>query len=299
MMKIIFLILLFSLFLIIPPIAFSQTMNITLSDTLDISSTEDQNVNSSEKRIDVTLWIVMLFGGIILIVLYREHSFFGGKNEKYKLAGSKDHFIVAKTKYDNLDITKLEKIVNKLINNYRILTTVYAVLFTFIISTNLDKSFSNWAFIIWSGWTLAIIVRTGVTSLELADILEITDEKTPIEQTARKIYAFNAYVKHALYLLVPAVAFLPVLFFGTKITDDLMSYWDQDVIILSLAWGILGMFIFVYWFVVRVSQFIYTRGSEGFYLFAIILLVFGALQLGASSPIEPIPRDFSQTPFLE
>lgn len=286
-MKIFFLIVLFSFFIIISPVAFSQTVNVTLSDTLDIITIEEETISESKKGTDITIFFVMLFVGIFLIVLYKKHSFFRGKNEKYGLGGSEDHFIVSKTKYDKFDIPKLEKIVNRLINNYRILTTIYAVLFTFVISTNLDKAFSNWAFIIWTGWTLAIIVRTGVTSLELTDILEITDEKTELKQTARKIFAYKEYVRHALYLLVPAVAFLPILLFETKISEDMMNYWAQEASVLSVAWGIFGMFIFVYWFAVRVSDFIYTRGAESFYIFAIILLVFGALQLGANSPIEP------------
>jgi len=42
-----------------------------------------------------------------------------------------------------------------------------------------------------------------------------------------------------------------------------------------------------FWLVVKVSTFIYIRGGESFYIFAIILLVFGAITLGSNSPLEP------------
>lgn len=265
---------------------YAQNTNTTLNDNLSLDSSTEQKSIIIEKHVDITLFIFIFTAGIILMLLYRYLPFFSGKNEKYRIAGYESHSIVSKTKYDDFNIEKLEKITNRLINNYRILISIYAVLFAFIISTNLDKAFSNWAFIIWTGWTLAIIVRTGITSLELTDIIEIADEKN-LQETARKIFAFNTYVKHALYLLVPAVAFLPILFFEITVTDDMMSYWDQQTAVLSIAWGIFGMFVIVYLFAIRVSTFIYSRGSESFYIFTILLVVLGALQLGANSPIEP------------
>ena len=221
-----------------------------------------------------------------MIFLYHKSSYFGGKNAKYVISASEDHTRIVKTPYDDLDFNKLENIINRLINNYRILITVYGVLFAFIITTNLDKAFSNWAFIIWIGWTLAIIVKIGTMALDLSDMLEISNGKKLID-TARKIYSYKNYVKHALYLLVPAVAFLPILLYEIKPSQEIMHFWSQETSVISIAWGIFSVFLLIFWVVLRVSNFIYSRGFESFYLFAIILLVLGALQTQINSPLDP------------
>lgn len=238
---------------------------------------------------DVTGLFVMLIVGIIMLILLKRSDRFQKYHAEYdKFAKYKSELVPIETPYDDFQITKLEKIVNNLSNNYRILITIYGILFAFIVSDNLRLAFSSWPYIIWTGWTLAIIVRTGITALDLTDIIEITDnDPEKVKNTAKKINAYKSYFKHSLYLLVVAVAFLPMLYYTTGNNQDFSSVWESNYSVLAVAWGIIGVFIFVFFLVVRVSEFRYLRGVEGYYVFAFFLLVFGALSVISESPLKP------------
>jgi len=240
---------------------------------------------------DITFSLVMLGIGIILLAL-RQNKRVSNLLQPGLSEYSAKRVSKPATSYDKLDIEKLEKVVTKLNTNYRILITVYGVLLAFVVSNTMEFAFSNWAVIIWTGWILAIIVRTGTISLRLSDITELEAINTEEERQkiARLIYASKTYAKHALIVLILAIAFLPAIYVNPNNDFDQENLpWEPQITIFSIGLGIIGVTTFVYFFVMRFSEFQTYEGPQGLWLVTIILILIGIVPNIYHSPLEPIP----------
>src|SRR4029077_1298702 len=153
---------------------------------------------------EIFLPIILSIIGISFIVLLRKIEFLS--KYLHLSLGDKSTEKSIITPYDKLDRVSLEKIVDKLSSSFTILITIYGLLFTFIISQHFGLIFTHWTVISWTGWILAIIVRSASTALELSDIVERSSmDNKLLLKTARKIYAIKMYYKHTIFLLIPAI----------------------------------------------------------------------------------------------
>lgn len=254
-------------------------------------SLQDQLVvHNNAFSMEIWYQIVLLFVAIIFIILAQHKKIKSFLVTYLKSTPNKQSY---STLYDNLTIPQLEKIVKKTSDNYRLLITVYGVLLAFVISGNLELAFSRWSLVIWGGWILAIIVRSGSFAMNLSDILEIYNiECADIKLlVARRVYASQTFLKHALYLLVPAIAFLPVIFFEQKNNVVTNFSWSPQVSILSIAVAISGVFFLLYYGGAKIQNFESKINSRDIWFYT-MMLVGQMIANPVSSPLQPVGVTF-------
>lgn len=236
-------------------------------------------MTSNSPSTNILPLVIILFASIGVAIVMRYGKFVKNYVSKYRPVRP-----LPPTPYDNFQLDALQRIVDRLGRNFTILITIYGFLFVFIISQNFQHVSYSWAVIIWSGWILAIIVKTANIALSLTDILETTQ----IKVAAPTIYAYNRYYKHTTYLLVFAVAFSPVVFLplNEQHHDD-FELWSPQISILTIALGIIGVFFATYYFA-QVYDLIKPVGIPNIYFMSIFLLATETLSSISAAPLSSV-----------
>jgi|APSaa5957512535_1039671.scaffolds.fasta_scaffold00891_19 hypothetical protein len=230
-----------------------------------------------------TKWSLMLFfvGTILLFLL--KYS----KIRKFILISTKKRngdLKKIQTIYDNLEEEKLEKIINKLTNNYRIVIAVYGVLLSFVVSDILITKEPNWSIILWTGWIIGFTVRIGVISITLSDKLETKKHDESLLDIAQYVFASKNFLKHILIVLIPLIALLPVTAVPTETSyDNTLTQFN----IFSLAGGIIGVAFFIY-LITNIEEFQTVEGPKFLYMLILGFIFIGAFLHGTSNPLQPV-----------
>ncbi|WP_155991155.1 hypothetical protein [Candidatus Nitrosotenuis uzonensis] len=246
-------------------------------------------IHNTTHVIDITPSVIFGIFGIIVILLYTKTKLL--KFLEKGIARASDPITDHSTPYEQFHVDKLETIRNNILNNYRILITIYGILLAFVISDKISYVFSTWSMIIWLGYTLAVIVRTGMISLDLSDIIET---ETNLIKLKVRLFAAKKFQKHNLYLLVVTVAFLPVVFLSpAPDIDKIMTLpWGIHITVLASAIAIIGTFL-VFYFVPLKTRLFETRGGLfDTYIFVIMLIILSTLSYVFRSPVEQITISF-------
>ena len=249
-------------------------------------SLQDQLIIYGSHPIEISIFVILLITGGIFIILTQNKTIRKFLVTNLKWAKIKPEAYI--TDYDNLTLEQLEKIVKKTSDNYRLLITVYGVLLAFVISGNLELAFSRWSFVIWCGWILALIVRSGSFAMNLSDIIETNNVVNAQVKllVARRVFAAKTFLNHALYLLVVAIAFLPVIFFEKGSTDVSNLPWLPQISILSIAVAIGGVFFVLYYGGAKIQNFESKVNSKDIWFYTMILV--GQMVANpTSSPLQP------------
>ncbi len=235
---------------------------------------------------DMSILIVLGLLGISLYFLRKYYTKFEIFLQEHNPRAKDSEYLPRKTEYDELSLDSLDKIRDRLNRNFAILITIYGLIFAFIISENLSRAFVSWSLIIWTGWVLAIIIRSGITTIELIDIIEIKKDNKE-QGVAKQIFAAKTFFRHSLYLFVPALAFLPAIYFPTSMEFDLNHLpWSMQESVFTIALGILGVFAFVYFLTTRISEFETYNGIQGFWIFTLMLISMGGFSYISASPLS-------------
>ncbi|MBI1828787.1 MAG: hypothetical protein HY222_06240 [Thaumarchaeota archaeon] len=252
---------------------------IGLNEIVGISDQVKVIINN--QPIDILLSIIVFFAAIGLAMIIRYNKFVKTYFYNYRTVKP-----FSPTPYDTFNLETLQRIVDKLSRNFTILITIYGFLFVFIISQNFQHVSYSWPVIIWSGWVLAIIVRSANIALVLTDTLERAQVNGTIRIAASMIYAYNRYYKHATYLLVFAVAFSPAVFLPLNEQHRAdTELWGSQISIPIIALGIIGVSLAAYYFA-EVRDLIKPTGIPNIYFMSIFLLAIEPLSYISATPLS-------------
>lgn len=187
------------------------------------------------------------------------------------------------TPYDHISEPNLEKIINKLTNNYRIVVAVYGVLLSFVVSDILITKEPNWSIIIWTGWIIGFTVRIGAISITLSDVLENRKNNESLVSIARYVYGSKNFLKHILIILIPLIALLP----ATAISSVSTKSIETQIDVFGIAGGIIGIAFFLY-LITKIKEFQTVDGPKVLYVLILSFIFIGAISHGASSPLQPV-----------
>lgn len=254
-------------------------MELELKEFLGIS---DQIMSTHGQIWNILPLVIILSVAIGLAILMKYN-----KSIKNYISKNRRYVPFPPTPYDNFELEQLQKIVDKLSRNFTILITIYGFLFVFIISQNFQHVSYSWTVIIWSGWVLAIIVRTANIALSLTDILETSEINKTVKIAASMIYAYNRYYKHTTYLLVFAVAFSPAVFLSVdEQHHNDFKLWSPQISILTIALGIISVFLVMYYYA-QVTDLV-RPGVPNIYFMSVFLLVTESLSSISSAPLSSV-----------
>lgn len=249
---------------------------ITLSEIISISD----SVVTNKPSVDISISVILFFTSITLGMVIRYSKFV--KTYYFK----RRTVTLPSTPYEAFDFETLLGIADKLSKNLSILITIYGFLFVFIISQNFQHVTYSWPVIIWSGWVLAIIVRTANIALNLTDVMEIAKVNDTIKTAANTIYAYNRYFRHTTFLLVFAVAFSPAVFLPLNESHrNDYELWNPQISIATIALGIIGVSFTVYYFA-RVNDLIKFIGIPDIYYMSIFILAIEPLSYLSAAPLS-------------
>jgi hypothetical protein len=233
---------------------------------------------------------------IILTILGLIFVIFLIKNKKLlnfvkKKGGFPDAPKFLKTPYEGpdettLDKSNLEKIADRLANNFRILITIYGILLAFIVSDKIETVFSSWPFMLWTGWILGVIIKAGWHLWSMSDLVE---RKSDLVEISREIYNQREFFKHMMILLAVAIAFLSMIVFLNHDSFDTKTIsWSPSVTAISGAFGILAT-TFLFFMILHLFKFVELNGSITIYMYVFTLFIM-SLPVGAThnSPLQPV-----------
>ena len=228
-------------------------------------------------------WSLMLFCiGSFLLFLFKYTSI-----RKFVLISTKkqnyDSQDLQITPYDNLKEETLEKIINKLTNNYRIVVAVYGILLSFVVSDILIKQSPNWSVILWTGWIVGFTVRIGIISINLSDKLETRKNNESLLNIAQYVYGSRNFLKHSLLILIPLIALLPVTTIPSVPLYDNYVLTQFDVF--SIAGGIVGIASFIY-LITKIEEFQTVEGPKFLYMIYLGFIFIGTILHGSSNPLQ-------------
>ena len=193
----------------------------------------------------------------------------------------------------------LEKILQKITNNFRILITIHGILLGFIVtSQKIILVFSSWYFVIWAGLILATIIRGARLSIELSDVLEVNGN----DAARRKIFAAKKFYTTSLILLIINVALLPSIFLLPENPDYRIQLGNEfHLSVASAATAIAAAFLLFYFVVFNVSDLNYSFGTFEMIAMVMMILVLGSL-LYAVSPTQKVfvgfDKEIQTLPFI-
>ncbi|MGI0088359.1 MAG: hypothetical protein ACREBI_10460 [Nitrosotalea sp.] len=147
------------------------------------------------------------------------------------------------TIYDNLDNTQLEKVISKMSTSCAVLITVFAILLAFVVTERISLALTNLYFVIWCGWIIAIIVKLGLISVDLFDLLET---KKDIRRT---LFFYKDVLRNTPLLLIPIIAVMPIFFLEPIPTMDSFKNlpWSFETEIFSGVLAIIGAVAVTYY----------------------------------------------------
>lgn len=264
--------------------AYAETSNSTHT-TLSENVTLSDSATTQTPPPDMGMWLAASGIGIALGFIYNSSKSLQKLRQAYLKKSEKKDW--KDTPYDDNVFGPLELLAGKLNKIYPAIIMIYVILLAFVVSDKAVLAYTNWYFVIWCGWILAIIVRTGTVMMMLFDI----SKEDPIETTKRNIYAAREFFKHSLYLLVPTVAFLPAFFISSIPTAQMIKEpWQPWVSILSAGVAIIFLFLIFYRISLKIQEYAKEGGAGHTYFIVIILIGFGATAAyyPESSPISPM-----------
>lgn len=264
--------------------------NIIILNSLTLLSTGQNSTSTSNfnmgKPIDISVFTEAIIIGIILLAILASSKKLRNIHNKYNSEKEKKEY--KETLYDNLDFDELDKKAEKLNHIYQILVIIYAVLLTFIITEKISLALTNWYFVIWCGWVLALLVRIGTTMFTLFDL----SKKNSITKNRHNVFAAREFFRHALFLLIPSVAFLPTFFFQPVPTEQTLHNfpWDDGTSFFSAGIAIAALFFVFYQVPLKIQDFAKKDSGKSMWVVVILLIVSGVFVAASNtSPLQPIP----------
>jgi len=185
--------------------------------------------------------------------------------------------------YQNVSKPDLDSIINKISNNLIVLISIYGILLAFIISNNLTLSLESWAFTVWTGLILGIILRAAVHINRLSDATYLQTEVA-----ARYASEAKRFFKHAIYFFVLVVALTPSFsLIPSKIGPDHQNsyvFWGESLALISAAVAIIALTVFFYY----LTSLLRNKEISTIYLYLIFALSFASIFYLKTSPLDPI-----------
>jgi very-short-patch-repair endonuclease len=180
----------------------------------------------------------------------------------------------------------IDRIISNVIGVLTVVGATYGVLFALVASEKASMAFSSWAFVIWCGWVLALLMRIcSCGSLLLGDYYRWDREK-------RKeiLYGISRFSKHSTYLLVPTASFVPLFATMKAISLDeiVTTYpWGQDMSLFLGVFSIAAVAIFFYAFVLALGK-LTKRHYADIYMYVVPILWGLGLASVSLSPLAPV-----------
>lgn len=266
-------------------------MNILAADTPTLA---DNAIVKLQTHEILYLLIILIIGTVYLTLEFKNKRLSGlatEENKKFKAAE------FAKTPYEKSTPGDLEKIINKISNNYRIVITIYGVLLAFVVSDKLSSTLSNWSFLIWTGWIIAIIIRAGMHLYELSDIMERDYQLTYMRRT---VFGANQFFKFSLIFFAIGIALLPSFFFieAPTIAEIKDLPWNISLSIFSGAFAIL-LITFVFYLMLWLFSAQFKDGILNLFTYSLMLIGISAVNAFSTiSPLTPVSISLLGQKFL-
>lgn len=190
------------------------------------------------------------------------------------------------TPYDGLKEVEVDRIVSNVIGALTIVGATYGVLFALVVSERASMTFSSWAFVIWCGWVLALLMRICNCGAILLGNYHLWDR----EKRNKTLYGISKFIEHSAYLLVPTASFVPL--FATMKTislDEIVAVypWGQDTSLFLGVFSLAGVAVFFYTFVLALERLTKRRYAD-IYVYAVLLLWVIGLSSISVSPLLPV-----------
>lgn len=235
---------------------------------------------------DITVYLIFWAVGFVVLPFFYKLDLI--KQKRIEKRNYFDSFDYESSRYSKLDREKLREIAKNLNTGYPILLGIYGILLAFVVSQNIQTPLTNWHFIIWSGWILAIITRSGMMIFALFDLGINEDHKTLVI----RIEDTKQFFKQAVFFLIPTVAVLPMIYqsTGNTILHNMQSF-PSYIAPVSLAIG----FVWFVFYLIPLRGF----GSRNFWGIILYMSVFFTLMIititpSSSSPLDPISISIGQ-----
>jgi hypothetical protein len=243
---------------------------------------------------DFAFFALLIFGLFVLAVFATGRKVKRLRSIAYFFAGALQVFYAADrtpkptmtTPYDGLKEDEVDRIVSNVIGALTIVGATYGVLFALVVSERASMAFSSWAFVIWCGWVLALLMRICNCGAILLGNYHLWDR----EKRNKTLYGISKFIEHTAYLLVPTASFVPL--FATMKTislDEIVAVypWGQDTSLFLGVFSLAGVAVFFYTFVLAFER-LTKRQYADIYLYAVPMLWGMGLGFISVSPLLPV-----------
>ncbi len=184
------------------------------------------------------------------------------------------------------DVQDLLPVIQNLSNNLKTIITIYGILLSFIIASQLQIATSSITFIIWAGLILGIIIRGWYYEHTLSDIWVVDN----IENTKSLIVTANLFSRRATYLLVVVVSITPAFFIiSNDVSNNPVYSWSNHITLLSISISIIIVTVVSYQFIFSFGK--RTSGGLDLVVYSMALLFLCVITLNMS-PLKEFPITF-------
>lgn len=254
---------------------------------VNVTSEEDKfsfTIPTIDVGLPVTIVVLSSFMFIIFKISKKMQKFF----LEYGLSRDRTNTGIPKSSLYHRINTKEEiiPVIVNLSNNLKTIITIYGILLSFIIATQLQLASSSFTFIIWVGVILSVIIRGWYFEHELSDIWVIKD----LEETKSMTVSARLFSRRAAYLFVLVLSVTPAFYFVPHDQNNsLLNPWNNIVSVFSISIGIIVTTVITYQMIFGFGK--RTSGGSQLVFISLSFLVFSLFGLNIS-PLEELSITF-------
>jgi hypothetical protein len=176
----------------------------------------------------------------------------------------------------------LDSIASNTSRNLTSLAATYGILLSFVIATKMDIAFQSWAFYVWAGLIVSIIVRSLWASDRLSGLAYLSSINW--EQKIGFLLYSKSFLKHSTFIFIAIIAFTPAFTLVNPQDEHIEDKYTYlgDLLLLTVALSVISVTIFFLF----VATFI-PETLRIYYVWILFALVSVTLFL-TNSPLDPI-----------
>jgi hypothetical protein len=163
------------------------------------------------------------------------------------------------TKFAKMSDDKLSDSASKITDGFAMMSGVYAILLAFVVSDKASLAFSSWAFLVWIGWVLSIIIHFASYSSKMIQ-KGLQGKKKFAEQVyyAKEFFRLSGFMLLVSVVIIPAFSIFPLP--TLELIQNASYYWALNLSILSIVLAVLCI-TGIFWLILNSRLTIAFKGA--------------------------------------
>ncbi len=256
--------------------------NLSNMSSSNISGTSDTTLAETQNVTDLGLYLVLMLVGIPLFII----QYFRRDPGFAKFLTQTTYKRRVKNPYVGLSDQDIDAVASNTSRNLTSLSATYGILLSFVVASKIEFAFHSWAFYVWAGLILSIVVRSLLMANRLSDIAHLSG--ITYQQKIANLLSSKGFLKHSALIFIAIIAFTPaftLVNLEDKTIEKKYSYLG-NYLILTVAISVVAVTLFFLYVATLIPESVHI-----FYLWIASALMLVTLFL-TNSPLDLIHVKF-------